>query len=116
MDASILNTIKKMLGLEADYTPFDTDIMIHINSALMVLRQLGVGPDSGFAITGPNETWSDFIGTDQTLEALKAYIYLRVKSVFDPPQSSVAMEAMQNQIDEYTWRLNVAVDPSQNLK
>lgn len=110
MDKSILNTIKKMLGLEADYTPFDTDIIIHINSALMVLQQLGIGPESGFAITGPDEVWSDFIGDTTALEALKAYVYLRVKVVFDPPQSSVAMESIQSQINEYTWRLNVAVD------
>lgn len=114
MDKSILNTIKKMLGLEADYTPFDTDILIHINSALMVLRQLGVGPSSGFAITGPDEVWSDFIGDTIDLEAVKTYVYLRVRSVFDPPQSGIAMDAIQKQLDEYTWRLNVAVDPERS--
>ena len=43
MEYSILNTIKKMLGLDANYTTFDTDIIVHINSALMTLTQLGVG-------------------------------------------------------------------------
>ena len=111
MNESILNTIKKMLGLEPDYTPFDTDIVVHINAALMVLRQLGIGPAEGYLITDSDELWSDFLGSDRMLEAVKAFIYLRVKSVFDPPQSSVAMEAIQKQIEEYTWRLNVAVDP-----
>ena len=111
LNDSILNSIKKMLGLDPDYTPFDTDIIIHINSAIMVLRQLGIGPETGFMITGPDEIWADYMGTNTSLEALKAYIYLRVKSVFDPPQSNVAMEAMQKQMDEYVWRLNVEVDP-----
>lgn len=114
MDKSILNTIKRMLGLEPDYTPFDTEILIHINSVFMVLQQLGVGPKDGFSITGPDEVWSDYIGDTKNLEALKSYIYLRVKTVFDPPQSGTAMEAMKQQIDEYTWRLNVAVDPERS--
>ena len=110
MDDSILNTIKKMLGLDADYTPFDTDIIIHINSALMILRQLGIGPTKGFSITGADELWSDCIEDNIALEGLKAYVYLRVKSVFDPPVSSVAMDAMQKQMDEYAWRMNAEVD------
>ena len=114
MDKSILNTIKRMLGLEPDYTPFDTEILIHINSVFMVLQQLGVGPKDGFSITGPDEVWSDYISDTKNLEALKSYIYLRVKTVFDPPQSGTAMEAMKQQIDEYTWRLNVAVDPERS--
>lgn len=111
MNESILATIKKMLGLDPSYTPFDTEIIVHINSAFMVLRQLGVGPKSGFSITGSTETWSDFIGDNGLLEALKSFIYLKVRTVFDPPSSSVAMEAMQEQLNEYVWRLNVAVDP-----
>lgn len=114
MDKSILNTIKRMLGLEPDYTPFDTEILIHINSVFMVLQQLGVGPKDGFSITGPDEVWSDYISDTKNLEALKSYIYLRVKTVFDPPQSGTVMEAMKQQIDEYTWRLNVAVDPERS--
>ena len=111
MDDSILNTIKKMLGLDADYTPFDTDITVLINSALMVLRQLGIGPSEGFTITGRDETWSDFLGDSVAIEAAKAYVYLSVKSIFDPPQSGIAMDAIQRQMDEYVWRLNVEVDP-----
>lgn len=108
---SILNTIKKMLGLEADYTPFDAELVVHINSAIMALRQIGVGPATGFAIQGSDSVWSDLIGDNTKLEALKSYIYLKVRTVFDPPSSSIAMDAIQKQIDEYEWRLNVEVDP-----
>lgn len=111
-EESILYSIKKMLGLDPDYTPFDTDLILHINSVIMILRQLGVGPQSGYSITGPDETWADYLGSDEPLlEAVKSYIYLKVRTVFDPPSNSFVMEALQQQISEYEWRLNVEVDP-----
>lgn len=111
-EKSILYSVKKMMGLDPDYTPFDTDLIVHINSVIMVLRQLGVGPQSGYAITGPDETWSDYLGDDESLlEIVKSYIYLKVRTVFDPPSNSYVMDAIQKQISEYEWRLNVEVDP-----
>lgn len=111
-EESILNSVKKLLGLESDYTPFDTDLIMHINSVIMVLRQMGVGPLSGYSITGPEETWADYLGADEPLlEAVKSYIYLKVRTVFDPPSNSYVMDAIQKQISEYEWRLNVEVDP-----
>lgn len=111
-EESILNSVKKLLGLEPDYTPFDTDLIMHINSVIMVLRQMGVGPSSGYSITGPEETWADYLGSDEPLlEAVKSYIYLKVRTVFDPPSNSYVMDAIQKQISEYEWRLNVEVDP-----
>lgn len=102
---SILNTIKKMLGLDADYTPFDTDIMVFINSAMMTFQQLGVGPLNGLSITGPNETWNDLNPEGIMMDGVKNYIYLCVKMVFDPPSSSFVMEAMNKQKEELEWRL-----------
>lgn len=112
MDESILSTIKKMLGLAADYEAFDQDIIVLINSAIMVLRQLGVGPQDGYAISDSSATWSEYLGEDEALLAsVKTYIYLKTKVVFDPPSSSFVLDAMQKQIDEYEWRTNVEVDP-----
>lgn len=111
MQESILYSIKKMLGLDPDYAAFDIDIILHINSVFMILRQLGIGPEDGYAITGPDETWEDYLGSTKLLEAVKSYIYLKVRSVFDPPSNSYVMDAMQKQIAEYEWRLNVEVDP-----
>lgn len=111
MQESILYTIKKMLGLDPDYSAFDVDIIIHINSVIMILRQLGVGPQDGYAISGPDEKWSDFLGSSALLEPVKSYIYLKVRSVFDPPSNSYVQDAIQKQIAEYEWRLNVEVDP-----
>ena len=105
MEESILITIKKMLGLQADYAPFDTDIVIFINSAFMTLQQLGVGPTQAFHITGMDETWEDFLGADESLEGVKSYIYLCVKMLFDPPQNSFVMDAMKAQKEELEWRL-----------
>lgn len=112
MQESILYSIKKMIGLDPDYTPFDMDLILHINSILMILRQLGIGPVSGYSITGPDESWSDYLGSDESLlESVKSYIYLKVRTMFDPPSNSYVMDAIQKQIAEYEWRLNVEVDP-----
>lgn len=107
---SILTSIKKLLGIHEDDDAFDTDIIIHINSVLMILTDIGVGPTEGFAIAGKSETWDDFLGDGVNYEAAKTYIYLKVRSVFDPPASSAALEAMNNQIKEYEWRLNVRAE------
>lgn len=106
MDDSILVTIKKMLGLDADYTAFDTDIIVFINSALMVLNQLGVGQP--LRITGSDETWSSFMADQEALSSVKDLVYLRVRRVFDPPSSSSVLSEISSQIDELQWRLNVA--------
>ena len=115
MNESILTSIKKMLGITEEYTHFDQDIIIHINTVLMILHQLGVGPEEGFAITDKTDEWDDFIGDNVLLELVKSYVYLKVRLIFDPPQSSSIIEAMNRQISEFEWRINVAVDPSSNV-
>lgn len=111
MDESILNSIKKMLGPDSDYTVFDQDIIIHINSVFSTLNQLGVGPAEGFQITGPNETWSDFIEDNKKLNSVKTYIYIKVRLIFDPPSSSFVATSLEETAKELEWRLNVTVDP-----
>ena len=107
---SILTSIKKLLGPEEIYEHFDADIIMHINSAFSTLTQLGVGPEEGFVITDKTAIWTDFIQDNKRLEFVKTYIYLKVKLVFDPPLSSSVLDAMNRQINELEWRLNVAVD------
>ena len=102
---SILTSIKKLLGVAEDYTLFDPDIVIHINTAFMNLLQLGVGPEEGFSINGSEAEWSDFMGTRADIEAIKSYIYLKVRLIFDPPQTGYLIEAINKQILEYEWRL-----------
>ena len=110
LNDSILVTIKKMLGLEDQYTPFDTDVIIHINAALMTLTQLGVGPKEGFQISDYNETWSSFLTNEVQLGAVRTYVYLKVKMAFDPPTNSFVMDAMKQQAEEIGWRLNVMAE------
>ena len=105
LENSILRTIKKMLGLDLDYEAFNTDVITHINTALMTLQQLGVGPENGMFITGLSESWSDFFPSDAMLEAAKSYIYYQCRMVFDPPQSAHAMDSLQKQSDMLEWRL-----------
>lgn len=109
-DDSILNTIKKKLGMSADYTAFDTDVITNINTSLMVLMQLGVGPSQGFRITGPDETWESFIGNRIDLEGVKDFVYLKARIVFDPPNSSAVLQAIKDEIKELEFRLNIQVD------
>lgn len=105
MNESILNGIKKLLGLDTTYTDFDQDIIIHINSVFMILRQLGVGPEEGYKITGMNNVWSEFTDDDIFIESVKSYIYLKVRMLFDPPTNSALITAVQSQISELEWRL-----------
>lgn len=107
---SILTSIKKLLGMPEEYTAFDPDIIMHINTVFMILHQLGVGPSECFKIEGEDATWLDFIGSKTDIESVKTYVYLRVRLVFDPPQNSSLIEAMRQQINELEFRLNVASD------
>lgn len=108
---SILESIKKMLGITSSYTVFDNDLIIHINSVFFILNQLGVGPEKPFSISGSSAVWSDFLGDSTDLEAVKTYVYLKVKLLFDPPSTSATIESINKLIAEYEWRLNVQVDP-----
>lgn len=101
---SILTSIKKLLGIAEDYTAFDQDIILHINSVFSILHQMGVGPDTTFIISGKESTWSQFT-TNKDIESLKTLVYLRVRILFDPPASSVLMDAINKTISELEWRL-----------
>lgn len=107
---SILTSIKKLLGITEEYEHFDSDIIMHINSVFMILTQLGVGPEDGFTINNKETTWNEFTNDDKKIEAVKSYVYMKVKLLFDPPASSSVMEAMNRSISEFEWRLNVAAD------
>jgi hypothetical protein len=107
MEQSILTGTKKILGLDADYTAFDFDVITHINSAFATLTQLGVGPAEGFEIDDDEATWDQFVGDDLGLNFVKTYVYLKVRMIFDPPQTSYLLAAMQTQIQELEWRANV---------
>lgn len=109
---SILDSIKKLLGISNDYNHFDQDIIIHINTAFMSLRQIGVGPKEGFAIHGSEETWGDFLLDMKTLESVRTYLYLKVRLIFDPPTNSAVVEIFNKNINEIEWRLNSEVDYS----
>lgn len=109
---SILVSIKKLLGISEEYTQFDDDIIMHINSAFLNLAQLGVGPEEGFFIEDDSSDWDDFVDIENNaqLQAIKTYMYLKVKLLFDPPLSSAVIESTNRMISELEWRLNAAVE------
>ena len=112
---SIFASIKKMLGLEDSYTPFDADVLVHINAALMKLCQMGIGPKEGFMVSDYSETWSDFLTNRVKLGAVKTYVYLQVRMMFDPPTNSFVMDALKAQSDEILWRLNVQAESVEQM-
>lgn len=107
---SILETIKKLIGIDKDYGVFDIDLVVAINSSFTILNQLGVGPFKSFSISGPSETWSDFFGEDESIDLAKSYIYLRARLLFDPPETGVLHEAIERQIKEFEWRLMIQAE------
>lgn len=115
---SILTSVKKLLGIPEEYTVFDPDIIMSVNSVFTILQQLGVGPDGGFSISDVTATWSDYFGDSEEVvkaEAVKNYVGLKVKLMFDPPTSSSVMQATSNMVNELEWRLNVACDKTSGV-
>ena len=108
---NILDSIKKLLGIDEADLNFDQELIMHINSVFMVLNQLGVGPVGGFKISSNEEVWTDFVGTRLDLESVKSYIYLKVRLLFDPPQNSFLVGSIEKQVEEHEWRLQAQVEP-----
>lgn len=107
---NILTSIKKMLGISEEYEHFDMDLIMHINSVLSILNQLGVGPPDGFSIKDTTTLWSDFIADTTKLEMVKSYVYMKVKLLFDPPSSSAVIESTNRLINELEWRIVIATE------
>lgn len=109
MEESILVSVKKLIGLAPEDDSFDTDLIIHINSAIDVLRQMGI--NSELYVEDETLTWGDYLPSDEYLQMVKSYVYMKVRKWFDPPQNGTAMEALNSSIAELEWRINVTVDP-----
>ena len=107
---SILTSIKKLLGIAEEYTHFDADLIIHINSVFLILTQLGVGPSEGFRIEDDVAVWTDFVAPEEGLDAVKTYVHHKVRLLFDPPDKSSVMQAMNETIKELEWRLNLQAE------
>lgn len=118
MEESILNSLKKMLGMPSEFTAFDTDLLIHINSIFMTLHQLGVGPEEVFRISGQSETWASFLTNSRTetdLNGVMDYMYLKLRILFDPPSSSYVLSSLERQMEEYEWRLTLQAERSEGV-
>ena len=110
MQDSILMTIRKLVCGDPYADHFDTDLLVHINACFSILNQLGVGPENGFVVTDETQSWSSYVADNRTLNMVKTYVTLKVKKIFDPPLTSSVLEAMDKEISQLEWRLNVAVD------
>lgn len=112
---SILQSIKKVLGLPSEYTAFDLDIVMHINSVFSTLYQLGLGVEDQFSITDGNDTWATMFTGYKGVATIKSYIGMRVKQIFDPFQTGFATDSYDKQIKEMEWRINVALSSAPNV-
>ena len=113
---SILTSIKKMLGIAEEYTHFDADLIMHINSVFAILTQIGVGPSEGFSIEDDTDVWTDFIQDNKKLESVKSYTYMKVKLLFDPPLNSSVIESMNRIISELEWRILISGEEEENVE
>ena len=116
-DDSILTSVKKVLGIPSNYDHFDRDILLHLNTVMSILNQLGVGPEEGFIVEDDSTLWSDLFDGDidtNKMMYVKSYVCLRVRLLFDPPTSSGAIDAMERQMRELEWRITVTRDPRDN--
>ena len=113
---SILTSVKKMLGITEDYEHFDPELIMHINSVINVLAQLGVGPEEGYSISSKADEWAKLIGDTKLLELVKSYVYLKEKLLFDPPLASSTIEACNRQIDELEYRINLMAEHEKTIK
>lgn len=104
---SILDSIKVLLNVQHYDEAFDKELILHINSVLMICSQLGIGPAECFSITGSTETWDQFLSGRTDVEAVKNYIYMKIRLVFDPPTNSFTLDAMKRMVEEYEWRLTI---------
>lgn len=107
---SILTSIKKLLGIDETYEHFDADLIMHINSVFMILYQMGVGPNAPFVIEDAASTWDEFSSDVETMSAVRTYMFMKVRQIFDPPQNGTLMDSLKQLISECEWRLNVLKD------
>lgn len=110
MENSILLSVKDYLSVSPEEDAFDQELILHINSAFMILRQLGVGPETPFVVEDETTTWQEFTDDDSILPVIKSYVTLKVRTLFDSPNSSSLSEALKNAISEYEWRLGIECD------
>lgn len=113
MEDSILNSVKKSIGIMPEYDAFDDSLIMHINSVFMILAQMGVGPVKGFRIEDDTAEWSDFLSNeDENYESIKSYVCMKVRLLFDPPSSSTHMDCIKQLVSEFEWRLNFEAEES----
>ena len=107
---SILDSIKKMLGIAEHDLGFDQVIKDLINAEFLTLHQLGIGPEAGFSIDSPDTRWSEYTDNPLLMDAVRQFIYLRVRLIFDPPASSTVADQINDRVHELTFRLNVQAE------
>ena len=109
---SILTSVKQMIGIAREYENFDANLIMHINAAFSTLHQLGVGPEKGYRISGPDNVWIEFLPEGPLLDMVKDYVAQKVRMLFDAPSGSTVFNALNDSIKEFEWRIHLAAESS----
>lgn len=102
---SILADVKAFCQVPEWDDGFNDVLIIDTNASLLTLSQLGVGPPGGYIISDLNDQWISIVEGSFDFEAVKTYVCLKTKMIFDPPSSATVVEAYNATIAELEWRL-----------
>ena len=112
VETSILKSVRSAVGLDAEDSSFDLELLMHINGSIMILHQNGIGIP--IQVEDEDAVWEDFKNPMQAdansmFSAAKTFIFIKTKILFDPPPPST-IKYMAEAADEYLWRLRESFD------
>ena len=112
---SILNYVKKRIGIPKECDDFDPDIIGAVNLGFSTLVQLGAGPKTGFWIEDENAEWSDYLDESDPQQKLllgfiKEYLYIKARLSVDIPTSSILVEVLERNYKELEVRIKDEIE------
>lgn len=105
---TVLEDVRKVIGGDMIDPHFDQELCMHINSVLVGLRQIGV--KTGTNIVNDETLWSELVPNIIDVESIKTWLGLKVRLIFDPPTSSYVSSAIEENLRELEFRIQLEVD------
>lgn len=106
LEEKIFPSVCQMLGLPDDGGGFDQEVGGFINSAFMVLQQIGVTPGV-FQVRTGDERWIDSGVAEELTDTVRTYVFLYVAFGYDPPTTSFQRDLKRDQLTEFEVRLQL---------
>lgn len=105
---TILEDVRKVIGGGLIDHYFDEQICMHINTEIFTLDQLGVVINH--VVVNDETKWTEVIPDIKEFEAIKTWLGLKVRLIFDPPTSSYVMESITSNLNELEFRIQTKAD------